>query len=119
MPHVILVEDDALVRTLLARRMGEAGWRVTALRDGRSLEDIARRDAADLFVLDIGLPQRNGITLVEALRSEGVDAPVLMISAYERPDLHALVREAGADALLEKPFDQEELVHRMHRMRRA
>lgn len=116
MLHVILIEDDALVRTLLARRMTEAGWSVTALRDGRLLEEQIEATPADLLVVDIGLPHRDGLTLVEMLRRRGITAPVLIISAYELPHLHATVRDAGADGLLEKPFDQEELIERMQRL---
>jgi DNA-binding response OmpR family regulator len=116
MPHVILIEDDALVRTLLARRMESAGWQVTQLKDGRELQVALDQHPAHLLVIDLGLPYLDGLALVEALRARGINTPVLVISAYELPHLHETVRSAGADDLLPKPFDQEELVERMRRL---
>jgi DNA-binding response OmpR family regulator len=116
MPHVILIEDDALVRTLLEKRLVLAGWRVTALRDGRALADIAHTDPADLILLDLGLPHVDGLSLLEDLRSRGITTPVLVLTAYELPHLHATVRSTGANELVQKPYDQEELIARMRRL---
>ena len=116
MPRVILVEDDALVRTLLMRRMLAAGWSATALRDGRELEKIVSEEKPDLLVVDLGLPYVDGFALVEALRAQGVRTPVLVISAYELPHLHDAAKNSGADDVLQKPFDQEELIERMGRL---
>ncbi|MBS1583021.1 MAG: response regulator transcription factor [Bacteroidetes bacterium] len=113
MPHVILVEDDALVRTLLGRRIEAAGWRLTALKDGRELDQVLAAEDADLLVMDLGLPYVDGLALVEGLRARDVRTPVLIISAYELPHLRATVQDSGADDLLQKPFDQEELIARM------
>lgn len=116
MPHVILIEDDALVRTLLMRRMLAAGWRVTALRDGRDLERAVELERPDLLVVDLGLPFMDGFGLVEGLRARGVATPALLITAYELPHLYETARSVGASDLLQKPFDQEELMARMERL---
>ena len=116
MARVILIEDDALVRTLLMRRMLAAGWSVTALRDGRELEKVVAEERPDLLVVDLGLPYVDGSALVEGLRAQGVRTPVLVISAYELPHLHEAARNSGADDVLQKPFDQEELIERMGRL---
>jgi DNA-binding response OmpR family regulator len=116
MPRAILIEDDALVRTLLMRRMLTAGWSVVALRDGRDLEQVLAHEAADLLVIDLGLPYIDGLALVETLRARGIRTPVLVISAYELPHLHESARSTGADDVLLKPFDPEELVARMNRL---
>ncbi len=116
MPHVILIEDDALVRTLLQRRMVAAGWEVTALRDGRDLEESLREKAADLVVLDLGLPYMDGLSLLELLRAQGSDVPVMVLTGYDLPHLHEAVIGAGADALVQKPYDPEDLVQRMQHM---
>ncbi len=116
MSRVILIEDDALVRTLLMRRMVSAGWSVTALADGRELEKFIASDNPDLLVVDLGLPYVDGFALVEAMRAQGVRTPVLVISAYELPHLHEAVKNSGADDVLQKPFDQEELIERMSRL---
>lgn len=119
MPHVILIEDDALVRKLLQKRLEAAGWRVTARRDGRDLLALVLQDPADLITIDLGLPHMDGLSLVEQLRAQGVDVPVLVLTAYDLPHLHAIARGTGANDLVQKPYDQEELVERMRRMMAA
>lgn len=116
MPHVILIEDDALVRKLLEKRLQLAGWRVTTRRDGRDLLELVASDPADLISIDLGLPHVDGLSLVEDLRANGVDTPVLVLTAYDLPHLFATVRSTGANDLIQKPYDQEELVQRMARL---
>ena len=113
MARVILIEDDALVRTLLMRRMTLTGWNVIPMKDGRGLEALLANEPVDLLVIDLGLPYVDGLALVEGLRARGIETPVLVISAYELPHLHATVQGAGANDLVQKPFDQEELIARM------
>lgn len=116
MPHVYLVEDDALVRKLLEKRLLAAGWQVTALRDGRELVQRMANSPADLILLDLGLPHVDGLTLVEEIRAHGITAPVMVLTAYDLPHLHATVRSTGANDLVQKPYDQDELIERMARM---
>ncbi len=116
MPSVILIEDDGLVRSLLMRRMVASGYRVTALRDGRELEKVMMEQGADLLVIDLGLPYLDGFALVEGLRARGNRTPVLVISAYELPHLHETAKNSGANDVLQKPFDQDELIARMGRL---
>ena len=116
MPHVVLVEDDALVRKLLEKRLLAASWQVSALRDGRGLLAHVQQHPADLILLDLGLPHIDGLALVENLRACGIDTPVMILTAYDLPHLHATVRSTGANELIQKPYDQEELLKRMHRL---
>lgn len=119
MPHVILIEDDALVRKLLQKRLERAGWEVTALRDGAELDERLAERPVHLFLIDLGLPGADGLTLIERIRAEGVAAPIVVVTAYDLPHLHATVRGAGANDLLQKPYDQEELIERMRRLMAA
>ncbi|MBL0129267.1 MAG: response regulator transcription factor [Flavobacteriales bacterium] len=116
MPTVVLVEDDALVRKLLEKRLIAGGWQVTALRDGRELLAIVSQQPTDLILIDLGLPHVDGLTLVEDLRSHGVDTPIVVLTAYDLPHLHATVRGTGANDLIQKPYDQEDLIVRMRRL---
>ena len=116
MPHVVLVEDDALVRKLLEKRLLNAGWQVSALRDGRGLLTLVAEQAPDLILIDLGLPHIDGLALVEELRATGIDTPVMVLTAYDLPHLHATVRSTGANELVQKPYDQEEPIHRMRRL---
>lgn len=116
MARVILIEDDGLVRTLLMRNMVACGFTVTALRDGRELDRVLADSHADLLVIDLGLPYMDGFAVVEGLRAKGHTTPVLIISAYELPHLTDSARSAGANDLLQKPFEQDELIARMRRL---
>ena len=116
MRHVLLVEDDALVRKLLEKRLVSAGWQVTALRDGRGLCDIVRTTKPDLILVDLGLPHIDGLALVEDLRAQGIDTPVMVLTAYDLPHLQATVRSTGANELVQKPYDPDELLIRMVRL---
>ncbi len=98
------------------RRMLAAGWSVVTLRDGRELDQVLGAENADVLVVDLGLPYVDGFALVEGLRARGITTPVLVISAYELPHLHETAKSAGANDLLQKPFDQDELIARMNRL---
>lgn len=113
MPHVILIEDDALVRKLLERRLQAAGLTVTALRDGRGSAEIIAAIPADLVLVDLGLPHVDGLSILERLRAQGIDIPILVLTAYELPHLSATVRGMGANGLVQKPYDLEDLVGRV------
>ncbi len=116
MPHVILIEDDALVRKLLEKRLLLAGWEVTTLRDGRGAAEHVLAAHADLVLLDLGLPHVDGLSVVEDLRARGILVPILVLTAYDLPHLHATVRGTGANDLVQKPYDPEALLERMQRL---
>jgi DNA-binding response OmpR family regulator len=116
MRHVVLVEDDALVRKLLEKRLVSAGWRVTSMRDGRGLCEFLMADIVDLILVDLGLPHIDGLALVEQIRAQGIDTPVMVLTAYDLPHLHATVRSTGANELVQKPYDPDELLLRMSRL---
>lgn len=115
----MLIEDDALVRTLIAHRAMDSHWRVTTLKDGRELERMMRDEPVDLLLIDLGLPHVDGLSLLEDLRAKGITTPVLIITAYELPHLLSTVTGAGANGLLQKPFDPDELLDRMERLMAA
>jgi DNA-binding response OmpR family regulator len=113
MPHVLLIEDDALVRKLLEKRLQLAGWQVTALRDGRDALGMCQRLRPDLILLDLGLPHVDGLHVVEMLRDHGIAQPVLVLTGYELPHLRAIVQGTGANDLVQKPYDPDALLDRM------
>jgi DNA-binding response OmpR family regulator len=116
MPHVILIEDDALVRKLLEKRLVLAGWQVTSLRDGRGAAEAVQTAGADLVLLDLGLPHVDGLIVVEDLRHRGITIPILVLTAYELPHLLATVQGTGANDLVQKPYDPDALLERMERL---
>ncbi len=116
MPRVILIEDDALVRKLLEKRLVAAGHEVIALPDGRKLQEVLDRTQADMLLIDMGLPYGNGLTLVEKIRAQGIATPIMILTAYDLPRLSEMVRSIGANDLFLKPYDQEVLIARIDSM---
>ncbi|MCU0319274.1 MAG: response regulator [Flavobacteriales bacterium] len=113
MPHVLVIEDDALVRKLLEKRLQQAGWQVSTLRDGRQALEHCQRLQPDLLLLDLGLPHVDGLSVVEALRAQGHSLPILVLTGYELPRLQATVHSTGANDLVQKPYDPDALLDRM------
>ncbi|ROR72788.1 response regulator [Bogoriella caseilytica] len=117
MIRLLLVEDDpALVRTLVIV-LEAHGYAVRAVTDGRSALSAVREQQPDLVVLDLGLPDLDGLDLVETVRP-WYRAPILVLSARdaETTKVHAL--RAGADDYVTKPFGVEELLARIEALLR-
>jgi two-component system response regulator MprA len=109
---VLVVEDDHGLRDILARALREEGFLVTTAVDGRAaLASVA--DPPQVIVLDIGLPDSDGRDVCAALRAQGIDAPVLFLTA--RDGLHDRLAgfAAGGDDYLAKPFHIHELQARI------
>jgi two-component system response regulator MprA len=113
-PHVIVLEDDAELRTLLTRGLHEDGFEVTtALSAADLLRRLGDLKTPDAFVVDIGLPDADGRDVVQALRAEGVDAPVIFLTARDALPDRLSGFAAGGDDYLTKPFAFAELVARV------
>lgn len=112
-PHLLIVDDDTRIRSLLEQYLGENGFRVTAAGDAAE----ARRKLAgldfDLIVLDVMMPGETGVELTKSLREEK-DVPILMLTALSETDNRVEGLEAGADDYLPKPFDPRELILRVN-----
>jgi len=116
-PHLLVVDDDTRIRTLLRRFLTEEGFRVSVA--GNAAE--ARRKLAgldfDLIVLDIMMPGEDGVALTKSLR-ERREVPILMLTALSETESRVTGLEAGADDYLPKPFDPRELVLRVNNILR-
>ncbi len=110
--HVLLVDDDDLLRRSLAFSLQNAGFRASTAASAEAALALARRDPPDLILLDIGLP---GIDGLEALRQfqAGLAAPVIFLTARRRQLDQVLGLELGADDYITKPFDLDVLVARI------
>jgi two-component system, OmpR family, response regulator QseB len=116
--HIILVEDDLQLGTAIQNALEKLSYAVTWLRDGREALVALRDQTADLVLLDLGLPNKDGLEVLAEARRAHVNTPVIVMTA--RDALEARVRglDAGADDYLVKPFHVDELSARIRSLTR-
>lgn len=114
--RLLLVEDEIDIRSFLRRSLTEAGYDVQTAADGRTAEKLAIDCAFDALIVDLGLPDQDGITLILRLRQLGVQAPVLILSARRSVDDRVRGLEQGGDDYLTKPFALAELLARLRNL---
>jgi two-component system phosphate regulon response regulator OmpR len=107
------VDDDARLRALLQRFLTEQGFRVSTAENAATARAALADMAFDLLVLDVMMPGESGLELTAALRAEGQEVPILMLTARGAPDDRIAGLEQGVDDYLAKPFDPRELALRM------
>jgi DNA-binding response OmpR family regulator len=110
--HILVVDDDDLMRRSLAFNLEQAGYRASTAADAESALRIARRDVPDLVLLDIGLPGMDGLDALRSFRQEA-DTPIIFVTARRRELDQALGLELGADDYVTKPFDLNVLLARI------
>ncbi|WP_176085483.1 response regulator [Martelella sp. HB161492] len=110
--HILIVDDDTRIRTLLKRYLGESGYRVTTASDAADARRKLEGLEFDLLVLDVMMPGEDGLSLTSSLR-EIRDVPVLLLTARAEADARIAGLEAGADDYLAKPFEPRELLLRI------
>jgi two-component system OmpR family response regulator len=111
-PHVLLVEDDQEIRTLVARFLRANDMRVSASADGREMDRALRDSRIDLIVLDVMLPAEDGFSICRRLRASS-NLPIIMLTAKGEEIDRIIGLELGADDYLTKPFNPRELVARI------
>jgi two-component system phosphate regulon response regulator OmpR len=118
--HILVVDDDARLRALLQRFLTEQGFRVSTAENAATARAALADMAFDLLVLDVMMPGETGLQLTSALRAEGQEVPILMLTANGAPDDRIAGLEQGVDDYLAKPFDPRELALRIRTiLRRA
>ncbi|MBR0660576.1 response regulator [Neoroseomonas oryzicola] len=118
--HLLVVDDDARLRSLLQRYLTEQGFRVTAAPDAAAARQALSSMTYDLLVLDVMMPGESGLALTESLRTEGNEVPIVMLTARGAPEDRISGFEHGVDDYLAKPFDPRELALRIRTiLRRA
>lgn len=117
--HILVVDDDDRIRTLLKRYLQERGYRVSTAPNAAKALSTLNSLAFDLLVLDVMMPGMNGFELTEAVRQRG-DTPILLLTARGEAEDRIKGLTLGADDYLAKPFEPEELVLRINAiLRRA
>ncbi|MES2947796.1 MAG: response regulator transcription factor [Pseudomonadota bacterium] len=118
--HVLLIEDDLALRTALQRSLVRAAMRVDICGDGAQALDAWSTLKPDVVLLDLSLPGKDGLDILEQARKAGLNTPVLILTARGTVGDRILGLNAGADDYLPKPFDLDELearVRALHRRR--
>ena len=118
-PHLLIVDDDREIRSLLSQYLEKNEFRTTAVADGREMRRVLDRAPVDLIVLDLMLPGEDGLTLCRELRTHS-QVPVIMLTARGEDVDRIVGLEIGADDYLPKPFNPRELLVRIRAvLRRA
>ncbi len=117
LPHVLAVDDDPQIRSLLVDYLGANEIRVTAVASGRELDEAMARDTVDLVVLDVRLHGEDGMLIARRLRERSA-IPILMLTGRVEEADRVMGLELGADDYLTKPFSTRELLARIRALLR-
>lgn len=118
MIKVLLAEDTADLNRALSAILTHEGYDVTAVFDGEEALTCLRTNAYDAVILDIMMPQKDGLEVLSSMRAEGNNSPVLLLTAKAEVDDRVNGLDAGADDYLTKPFAMKELLARIRSMTR-
>jgi two-component system response regulator MprA len=116
-PRVLVVEDDEDIAQALQRSLRMEGYEVHTVADGKAALEHERAFAPDLVILDLGLPELDGLEVARSLR-DGDDVPILILTARDALESRVEGLDAGADDYLVKPFERQELLARMRALLR-
>ena len=116
--RVLVLEDEVGIAQFISQGLTEAGYAVDMTNDGQSGLDYALAAEYDIIVLDIMLPQMDGLQLLRKLRSQGIKTPVLLLTARDAIEDRVKGLDAGADDYLSKPFAFPELLARLRALLR-
>ena len=114
--QLLLVEDDREIQGFLKHALTEAGYKVNLAADALAAERLALEGRPEILIVDLGLPDMDGIALILRLRQLGIHAPVLILSARRTVDDRVRGLEQGGDDYLTKPFALAELLARLRNL---
>ena len=118
--HLLIIDDDERIRGLLQKFLIRQGFWVTSARDAEHARRVMSGLEFDLIVMDVMMPGEDGISLTRNLREEGIETPILLLTAKGETSDRITGLEAGADDYLAKPFEPKELLLRINAiLRRA
>jgi DNA-binding response OmpR family regulator len=111
--RILIAEDEGKIASFLEKGLSSNGFVTTTVADGESAYQFARSGQFDLLILDLGLPLRDGLSVLKALRSEAIGIPVVILTARDSTADTVSGLESGADDYVRKPFAFDELLARV------
>ena len=111
---VLIVDDEPNIRDLLSTSLRFAGFSVHAVGNGADAVNAAEKGAPDIILLDVMLPDMNGFSVTKKIRSMGINAPVLFLTARDETEDKITGLTVGGDDYMTKPFSLDEIVARIH-----
>jgi two-component system, OmpR family, response regulator RegX3 len=117
-PNILVVDDEPAILDAVSYALRRDGFEVDTAADGDAAMEQARVGGFDLLVLDVMLPRQNGTDVCRALRAEGSDVPIILLTARDAEVDRVLGLELGADDYVTKPFSMAELVSRVRALLR-
>jgi two-component system response regulator QseB len=116
--HIVLIEDDLQLGEAIRNALEQQAYAVTWLRSGQEAEYALRDETADLVLLDLGLPDIDGLDVLARTRRAGIHTPVLVMTARDAVETRVRGLDLGADDYLVKPFHLDELAARIRSLTR-
>jgi DNA-binding response OmpR family regulator len=116
-PHILVVDDDADIRQLIAEYLGEFNLRVSVARDAQSMQKVLSQNVVDLIILDLKLPDDDGMNIARELRAKS-SIPIIILTSRKDDVDRIMGLELGADDYLTKPFNPRELLARVRTVMR-
>lgn len=116
--RILLVEDDPLLGDGTRAGLSQYGYTVDWLKDGLSACHAVKTEQFEIIVLDLGLPKRSGLQVLQEIRASGITTPVLILTANDGIEDRVKGLDTGADDYLTKPFDLDELCARLRALQR-
>lgn len=115
--HILVVDDDLRICRLVSNYLSKEGYKISTANDGKQMWQIFKRNAPDIIILDLILPDEDGIDIAKELRATS-DVGIIMLTSKQEQIDKIIGLEVGADDYITKPFDNRELLARIHSLSR-
>jgi len=116
--RILVVDDEPAILRFLRAGLSHQGYLVSEAETGHAALDLIRRRAADMIVLDLGLPDMDGLEVIREVRATGSVLPIIVLSSREGEDAKVAALDLGADDYVTKPFGMDELLARIRAAQR-
>src|SRR5689334_10264371 len=116
--RILVVDDEPAILRFLRAALGSEGYKVVEATTGQAALDAVRQQRADLIVLDLGLPDIDGLQVIRCIRASGAMLPIIVLSSRDNETAKVNALDLGADDYVTKPFSTDELLARIRAAQR-